>query len=71
MDKYNIGITEPPEFIPVLFQMNGKEIGRLEFKGNVVVFRGNADKCAKIFFEKVKKYMDKYIKESLNLYTCK
>ncbi|HDY67464.1 MAG TPA: hypothetical protein ENH85_06720 [Candidatus Scalindua sp.] len=65
MEKYNIEITQPPEYIPLLFVMYGREIGRLEFKGDKVVFRGDTDKAAKIFFEKSKKFMDKYLKESL------
>lgn len=62
----NIKIDTPAKYIPLLFQgPNGKEIGRFEFEGDTVVFKGKANEAAQMFFEMSKDFIDKYIKEQL------
>lgn len=65
MKKNKALITEPPEYIPLLFMQNGKEMGRIVFENNSVVFKGNAQESAKIWFECFKKLVDEYIKDKL------
>ena len=49
------------------FHLDGKVIGRLIIKDNKLEFIGDTNTSAKILFNELKPYIDKYIREKLEL----
>ncbi len=43
------------------FQMDGQQIGCMEWNDGVMKFTGNAEESAKVFFEYLKQFMDDYM----------
>ncbi|MBC8179978.1 hypothetical protein H8E88_02530 [candidate division KSB1 bacterium] len=55
-----------PVPLPTFNFFNGTEtVGKLSFAGPKMIFTGNADESAKIFFDFLKKYIDPYIEQGM------
>ena len=44
---------------------NGKRVGSLEMKGEKLHFEGDTDKSAKLLFDNLKKFVERYIEERM------
>ena len=64
MTHVDIKIAEPVDQALMLLSSDSQEIGRLDIRDDVIVFTGNADKAAQVFFQHVKWYVDQYIESS-------
>ena len=62
MESIDLTETNNTNELNIIFLNNDREIGRLLFKDNKMIFKGNADKSAKAFFDYLKDYFDKYVK---------
>lgn len=49
----------------VEFHWFGKRVGSLEMKGEKLHFKGDADKSAKLLFDRLKDFVEQYIQERL------
>ncbi len=49
------------------FILNGKIIGKFIIKDDKLEFVGDTDKSVKIFLDKIKPFIDNYIKEKLEM----
>ncbi len=47
------------------FEWFGKHVGELEFKGEKLHFKGDADKSAKLLFDRLKDFVEQYIQERI------
>jgi len=52
----------PPHYM-VFTDNNGEEIGRLDFTGEKITFKGNAEKSAKVFFDWAIRLFEEEIKK--------
>ncbi len=65
IDPYVINTGSVTPSHAVTFHLNNETIGTLSFEKGKLVFEGDADKAAKIFFEQILKGMvDEYIKKN-------
>jgi len=50
----------------IVFAKDGKQIGELDFNGDKMVFRGEADESAKVFFDWVAQYFAQRLQDERN-----
>jgi hypothetical protein len=50
----------------IVFDKDGKQIGELDFNGDKMVFRGEADKSAKVFFDYLAQYFAQRLQDERN-----
>ena len=64
-DNDRLTIEVPPPSYNLYFQNETGTIGTLDWSSGKLVFEGNADESAKIFFEYLKTYIDSYIDQEI------
>jgi hypothetical protein len=61
--EHSIMGTFKPDHVFRFFDVDQKEIGRLDFNGPTVKFEGNAEESAKLFFDLLVQYLQKRLEE--------
>jgi hypothetical protein len=58
--------TVTPAYLMSFYNPSGKLVGYVDFKGDSIIFAGNVDKSADVFFNHcVKSLVDNYVREKL------
>jgi hypothetical protein len=61
--EHSIMGTFKPDYVFRFFDVDQKEIGRLDLNGPTVKFEGNAEESAKLFFDLLAQYLQKRLEE--------